>query len=275
MPKIILATANTHYGRMARTQDGFSPLAEAHADILTLQEIRDPEADAFTTQLDRSGFRLVHAAGACGLAMAVRTDTQLSLVPGSERKEVLKEVSPLEGRLHNRGSRLVGQFPERGMIAARFLLQDASLTIGTVHPTPPARPYARRMQILGAGTALAEPYYQGNLIVAGDWNHYPAARPADVAMRRHAGLSVADIGSEATWGFRGIRHEWAARAVSMVTRPTLQNLTSWGDVYLDDFDAQLDAVLYRGDTLRCLGAEVVRVESDHRAIVASFSIAEE
>ncbi|HEV7454438.1 MAG TPA: endonuclease/exonuclease/phosphatase family protein [Candidatus Saccharimonadales bacterium] len=271
MSEIILATANTHFGRMTRSVDGLQPIA--HADILTLQEQRDPEADKLQVQLDRNDFTLVHAAGRYGLAMAIRTGSSLAVVPGSQRQEMLKGMNGVERRLKKRGSRLAGNLPERGIIAVQFIAPEGPLSIATAHPLPPLRRRSRNTQIGRVGLALADPYYNGNLIVAGDWNHYPAARLADIAMRQSAQLSTVDIGSEPTWGFRGLHQEWAARAVSMVAHPSRENLSNRGEQYLDSYDGQLDAVLYRGD-LQCTGAEVVSIESDHRAIVATFELAQ-
>jgi endonuclease/exonuclease/phosphatase (EEP) superfamily protein YafD len=271
MPKFKMATANTHYGRMIRSNEGLDPLAEAEADIIALQEIRDPESDIFAARLERHGYKLVHAVGISGLALAMREGVGLQHIPSTEHTQALRAIRPFEQRLYDKGSRLVGQFPGRSMIAAKFMVENETLCVATAHPVPPSRPRQRRVQVNRVGEVLTDSYYDGNLIVAGDWNHFPAARPTDIAMRNNAGLKVADIGSTTTWGFRGQSMESTARVVSMLTHPGLENLATRGDACLDTFDAQLDAILYRGDTLRCLGAEVMEIASDHKAIVASFS----
>src|SRR5688572_23448294 len=247
MPKITVATANTCYGRLARTADGLAPFAEANVDILTLQELRDPEADAFTNQLDRYNFTLVHAAGTAGLAMAVSKESALMCDPGSIHSEAFRSMRPWERRLYDNQSRLVGQFPERGLIAARFLLDELAVTVATTHPFPPTRTRSRNKQVRLIGRHLATPLYDENLVATGDWNHWPAAQAGDLIMRQEAGLSVADIGTQQTWSFRNTgKMQYVARGVSMLRYPTPANLRSLGDKYLDTFGGQLDAILYRG-----------------------------
>jgi hypothetical protein len=147
MSKITIATGNTCYGRLARAADGLVPFAEANTDVITLQELRDPEADTFTTQLDRFNYTLVHAAGTAGLAMAVRSDSELRLESASLRHEAFRQMRPWERRLYENGSRLVGQFPERGMIAACFLIDQIAVDIATAHPDPPTRTRSRNRQV--------------------------------------------------------------------------------------------------------------------------------
>lgn len=273
MPKITIATANTCYGRLARAADGLAPFAEANVDILTLQELRDPEADAFANQLDRYNFALVHAAGTAGLAMVINKKSALLHDPESVHHEVLRNMRPWERRLYDGQSRLVGQFPERGLIAARFLLDESAVTVATTHPFPPTRTRSRNNQVRLIGQHLTDPRYDENLVVTGDWNHWPAAQPGDIRMRQETGLSVADIGAQQTWSFRNMgKMQYVARGVSMLRYPTPRNIRSLGDRYLDKFGGQLDAVLYRGPGIKPLKTEVVPIQSDHRGLISTFEV---
>ncbi len=273
MPKIIIATGNTCYGRTARAADGLEPFAEAGTDVLTLQELRDPEADTFTTQLDRYNFTLIHAVGTAGLAVALSRDSIFSCELGSIHHESFRSMRPWERRLYNGQSRLVGQFPERGLVAARFLSDEADLTVATTHPFPPTRTRARNNQVRYIGEHLTNPRYAGNLVVTGDWNHWPTAQVADLLMRQEAGLSLADIGEQQTWSFRNMgKMQYVARGVSMLRYPTLQNIRSFGDEYLDAFGGQLDAILYRGPGISHIKTVVVPIQSDHRGIISTFDV---
>ncbi len=273
MPQIIIATGNTCYGKLARTGDGLAPFAEAGTDVLTLQELRDPEADTFTNQLDRYNFTLVHAVGTAGLAMAINKDSAFAYDTGSIHHEPFRTMRPRERQLYDSQSRLVGQFPERGLVAARFLLDETAITTATTHPYPPTRTRSRNNQVRFIGRHLGEPRYDGNLVVTGDWNHWPAARSSDLRMRQEAGLIAADIGAQQTWSFRNMeKMQYVARGVSMLRYPTPGNIRSLGDRYLDAFGGQLDAILYRGPGLQCLNTVVTPIDSDHRAVIATFQI---
>jgi endonuclease/exonuclease/phosphatase (EEP) superfamily protein YafD len=92
-------------------------------------------------------------------------------------------------------------------------------------------------------------------------------------MRQEAGLVTADIGTQQTWGFRGLeKMEKLARCVSMTRYPTPGNIRSLGDKHLDSFGGQLDAVLYRGSNIRLLSTRVVPIQSDHRGIITTFEV---
>lgn len=291
MPEFTLATANTYYGRMARAADGLQPFATRNVDVVTLQEVRDPENDTFQTNLERFNYRLVHAAPASGLAIAVRKDSHVKPVPNASRTDLLRTMRPFERRLYECGSRVVGQFPERGLIAARFVIGQSDLdqsgghfpsekgqdevVIGTAHPLPPSRLRARKTQVRGIGQLLHDTYFADSVVVTGDWNHYPAPYLSDLAMRHAARLQTVDIGKAPTWNFHGGPTEWAGRLVSMACYPTSDNLSTFGRTRLEKFGGQLDAVLYRGGDLQQIGAEVVPIDSDHRAIVASFLVSDQ
>lgn len=107
------------------------------------------------------------------------------------------------------------------------------------------------------GQALHQPFYNTpRLIVGGDMNHYPGPQGVDFAVQQAAGLDRLPL-AEPTWLIEGSRHEWIAKIGSLVTGRSLAS-----------FDAELDAMLYRG--LELVSASAMTVESDHKAIVAEF-----
>jgi endonuclease/exonuclease/phosphatase (EEP) superfamily protein YafD len=75
-------------------------------------------------------------------------------------------------------------------------------------------------------------------------------------MQHAAGLDGAEL-LEPTWKITGSKHEWMARIGSFVTGRALQS-----------FNAELDALLFRG--LSIVSSSVIDIESDHRAIIATF-----
>ncbi len=83
-------------------------------------------------------------------------------------------------------------------------------------------------------------------------NHWPGPRKADLAFRRAVALEAVEMGNEITWPSR--RTSFVGRKLSRL------------------FGGQLDDILYRGSGLAFAHKEVVDVASDHRAVVATFTI---
>jgi endonuclease/exonuclease/phosphatase family metal-dependent hydrolase len=262
LEKLIIATANTRWGSMVYTPAGLTPVASA--GILLLQEVTEPERYDLAGRLRAAGFELVHCTSRFGLAIAVRTDSGLRLVPGSIQERLLQKMSPIEQWLTERIVKHPPGIRERGLITAKFTtLSGRQITVVNTHPITPiaVRPRARKVQIARIGTILADPYYSGMLILAGDMNHYPGPKKIDEAMRATAKLTRVNLGLEPTWYVRGSKQEkWFTIPAHLLHKP------------IDSYNGQHDVVLYRGKGLRSTSVKVVDIPSDHRAIVATFSL---
>ncbi|HEX4662356.1 MAG TPA: endonuclease/exonuclease/phosphatase family protein [Candidatus Saccharimonadales bacterium] len=257
-----LATANTHFADMIRASDGLKPLQGV--DILTFQEVIDREGYNLEAILAQAGFTLIHVATRFGLAIAIRSNLKLKFVPGSMREYRLQKMGLVERRLVQRSAKpsQPQQYTERGLIAAKFVMQNGQeLIVATTHPVVPIMPHARRAQIIRIGQLLDESYFDGQLILSGDMNHYPKPRPIDKKMRHEARLLAVDLNNEPTWYARGSKQEKYLQLVAYLQRRQIE-----------DFNGQHDTILYRGGKIKPVSVKVADIVSDHRAIIARFSL---
>lgn len=255
---VTVATANEQFGRMIREPGGFDAIQ--HADVLLLQEALDAP-DRTEEYLRCGGFTLAHREPELGLAIAVGMDGPFYPVHASQRTiELSPAISDKGGQ---RESVFAKRFRARGLIGVKLFnaFYNTEITVATAHPVVPVRFAARAKQIRAMGRALQDSYFAGPLILGGDMNHYPAPRAVDYDVAEAAGMERVDIGSAATWKMEGSNSERLGRVAAFVTRKRL-----------GDFDGQLDALLYRGDGMTVQDASVEEIESDHRAIIATFSI---
>lgn len=256
-----IATANTHEGRLLSEPEGLAHFGEMGVDVLLLQEVLDLSSQTIDDRLKDDGYGLAHFDAPSGLAIAVRDGSELQVQPGSERTEILRKPEKLGVAAKRLGLKLGNRLRSRGLIAIKLLTpSNETLTVASTHPIVFARALSRAKQVRAIGNVLKSDYYQGNpLIVAGDMNHYPGPRKVDLAMRQAANLQAVETGP--TWKIRGSRHEKYAKVAAFITRRQL-----------DRFDGKLDAILYRG--MEQIGNTILEIESDHDAVVATFTIPE-
>lgn len=256
---ITVATANTYESRMLQHNDGLLPFVESGVDVLLLQEVLGMNEATTRARLMQDGYVLVQYAGELGLATALHQDfadkavithaKQVSIHQPSTTEVLMKRLQPHSHRLRPRGMLVLG-------LAASDT--QPNLFIANTHPIIFARAVARHKQVRAIQAALSSPIYDGSrLILAGDMNHYPAPHTVDRRMHQALRLQMAKL-DRSTWPVQGTKHEWMARIGSLVTHS------------IDAFDANLDAMLYRGVTE--LDTRVVDIHSDHRAVVTTFDI---
>lgn len=257
---ITLTSANVHFGDAIRAKDGLAAVVQYKPDILLLQEATNP-----TNELERQlavwGYTLVSHADVFGLAMAIRTTSKLHIVSGSVRTHELQKMGYVERTLAQRWAGRPHNMTSHGMQAAQFTRDGRLLTVVNTRLTVSLKRLARSRQVAAIGQELEYPYYAGQLIVAGDMNHHPSPRKADRAMYRRARLRAVDFNGEPTRRARGSKQEKYLKYIARLQgRP------------LEDFDTQLDAVLYRGKGLTPEIVNVVDIKSDHRGIVVEFGV---
>ncbi|HTE22431.1 MAG TPA: hypothetical protein VK674_05325 [Candidatus Limnocylindria bacterium] len=259
--EITVASANTHFGRLLTSEKGLEPLSEA--DVLLLQEVTHKGYD-LCKELARASYKVVHAVGACGLAIALHEDSNFGVVEGSQREDVLQAPGAMARQLVKRVPTMFAHcLWQRSVIAAKLKGPDGQkLTAAATHLVIPLRSHGREAQVTRMGEVLRHPYYDGPLILGGDMNHYPGPQAVDLKMREISNLREVDTNGEPTWRMRSSKQQWWGTAKGALQRETL-----------DAYDGQLDDMLYRGDGLVPQGkAKVVDVESDHRAVIARFLV---
>jgi len=258
--QVTIATANTYFGHTTRIDDGLAPIARV--DILLLQEVFNPTVDQLPQKLTEAGFKLVRATGRYGLVIALRSDSAVSFVEGSVREHTLAPIGILEKQLARRFAKQKHEFTQRGLLAAKFKThRGATFTVATTHPAVAVTPRRRAAQIDKIASELENPYYGGKLILTGDMNHYPDAKPVDKALWRKANLTLVDLNGESTYSVRGSKQEKYFRiAAALQRRP------------IESYDGQLDDVLYRGEGIESISTTVTDIQSDHRSVVVTFSI---
>ena len=259
--QIVLASANTHFGDAVRADNGLASILQHTPDILLLQEVTNTK-DELQRQLHSAGFKLVHFASEFGLATAIRTSAAFSAQSGSIRTHELQRMGFVERSLAQQWARGPHAMTKHGMQATQFNDQNGhALTVVNTRLTVPLKKFARARQVAEIGRELSHPYYTGPLVVAGDMNHHPGPGKVDRRMHSKAQLNLVDLGSEPTRHVRGSKQEKYLKHIARLQgRP------------LEDFDAQLDAMLYRGKGLEPVEVWVVDIESDHRAVIARFTL---
>jgi endonuclease/exonuclease/phosphatase (EEP) superfamily protein YafD len=255
---IIVASANTHESRMLRHPDGLSPFTAKAADVLLLQEVLGMEENEVSNRLGADNFELVHCVPALGLAIAISKDSGARVEQEMTDTTILHRTTRLERVL--KFSQASYRLRERGMLGARLKFgPDTELTVATTHPIIFIRSISRGRQVTAMGNALCRPFYDTErLIVGGDMNHYPGPRKVDIKAQHQAHLDRVTLDAP-SWCIEGSRHEWIARLGSFATGKALNS-----------FDAELDAILYRG--VIPIASTVVDICSDHKAIIAEFQV---
>lgn len=249
--RLVVATVNTYFGRTIKTARGLAPLV--HADVIMLQELYSPDGYGIETSLQSVGFDLVAAEGHSGLGIAVRSDSAYRYAGDPVRSTVLEQAGRAERALLSRFSREPLEYADLGVLAAQLEGPGESRVVAATTHLPVVTAFRQRARFLSRlPLELADPYYDGQLVLTGDMNHWPGPRKADLEFRRRAGLAAVDLGQEITWPSR--KTDRAERTLNRV------------------LGGQLDDILYRRDAMTCVEREVVHVASDHRAIVATFTI---
>jgi endonuclease/exonuclease/phosphatase family metal-dependent hydrolase len=246
-----VATVNTYFGRAVIEDGGLE--AVAGADVLLMQELFNPTAYGLEPTLHKLGFELLGAGGHFGLGIALRSDSAFVRRSNPVRSAVLDQVGSIERKLTARFTTHPLEYSDFGVLAAQLETPGGGqLTIATTH-LPVVTSFRQRTRFLSQLPAeLADPYYDGTLVLSGDMNHYPGPKRADLTFRRAAGLTAVDLADEITWPSRRTS-PWANRLTRLL-------------------GGQLDDILYRGDGLEFVDKRVLDVSSDHRAVVATFAI---
>ena len=249
--RLVVATVNTYLGRTVRTVGGLAPLARA--DVILLQELYSPAAYGVETSLESVGFELVAAEGHSGLGIAVRSDSAYRYSGDPVRSTVLERAGTVERVLLSGFARERLEYCDLGVLAAHLETRGGHrLVVATTH-LPVVTAFRQRARFLSRlPLELADPYYDGLLVLTGDMNHWPGPKKSDLAFRRRSGLTAVDLGKEITWPAR--KGNGAGGAVNRVV------------------GGQLDDVLYRPGAMHCVQREVIDVASDHRAVLATFTI---
>lgn len=252
-----VATANTYESRMLYYSHGLKPFLENGVDVLLMQEVLSIPREYLEERLARDGYSLTLFDEATGLAIATYQDSLYRPEQDSVRSDEIQRAERAGEFMRKKGLPLGNRLRQRGMIATRLTDGHHKLTVVTSHPIIFLRAHARAKQVKNISTRLQDPWYQeAPLILGGDMNHYPGPRQVDRRMYEATGLSMVEI-IEPTWRIRGSKHEWLAAIGSSVLRKSME-----------DFDAQLDALLYRD--LEVCDTSVIDIVSDHRAVIATF-----
>jgi endonuclease/exonuclease/phosphatase (EEP) superfamily protein YafD len=249
--QLVVATVNTYFGRAVIEERGLEAVAKA--DVLLLQELFNPAAYGLESSLHRYGFEVLAAGGHFGLGIALRSDSAFAPAATPARSTVLQQAGTIERSLLARFSRQPLEYGDLGVLAVQLDTPERRrLVLATTH-LPVVTSFRQRGRFLALLPAeLNEAYYDGLLVLTGDMNHYPGPKRADLAFRRAARLTAVDLSHEITW---------PSRRKSAVGRTLARR-----------FGGQLDDILHRGSGIVLEGKEVIDVASDHRAVVATFTI---
>ncbi|CAN5602475.1 hypothetical protein BH23PAT1_BH23PAT1_0710 [soil metagenome] len=266
--ELIVATANTHASRMLDDTDGLKPIVDAGVGVLLLQEVLGKSRPETEDRLAHDGFNLVNFAGELGLAIAVNDEVASNYNIGAH--EITRIHAPTHLESMAKRLKIVGshRLRDRGILKTSLSNDTVeSIIVATTHPIVFARFISRGKQIQaiqkyfldvpGNPPAISESSDAPRLILGGDMNHYPSPRRVDLRMQAALGLQRVVLDRK-SWPITGSRHEWMARIGKIATGS------------LEAFDAELDALLYRG--VEEVSTTVVDVESDHRAIISTFEV---
>ncbi len=246
--EITIATVNTFFGKTLRAEDGFRAVKDI--DILLLQETYLEKPDSARKSLALAGFDMVAHNPLLGFSIAKRNASRVRLVSNSVRDVVLQHDSRFGVWMTRHYSRRPFTEIPKGLIAATFEtgFRQRIMVVSTHAPvvTSPRRRVGFLQEL---AVELTNSCYSGNLVLAGDKNHYPRARKPDVVFQKSTGLTAVELGGAYTWP----------------SKHTGYLESKLGRLY----GGQLDDMLYRG-SLQNIGANVVDVVSDHRAIVGRF-----
>src|ERR1700761_9289361 len=97
---VSVITSNTLHGAAIQAETGLEIVK--NDDLLTHQEVGALSEDYLSEALGSKGFDLVHRVGAFGLSIAVRRDSHVKLVEGSQRTHLLQPLSLTEKFLVSR-----------------------------------------------------------------------------------------------------------------------------------------------------------------------------
>lgn len=249
--RLVVATVNTYFGRAVTEDGGLDAVADA--DVLLMQEVFSPVGYGLEPRLHNYGFELLAAGGHFGLAIALKSNSAFTSTGEPPRATVLQQIGTVERVLTPIFVRQELEYSDLGVLAAHLQTPGGRrLTVATTH-LPVMTSFRQRSRFLAQLPAeLADRYYRGLLVLSGDMNHYPGPSKADLSFRRAAGLTAVDLSREITW---------PSRKPGDVGRKIWRHL-----------GGQLDDILFRGRGIDFGREEVVDVASDHRAVVATFSV---
>jgi endonuclease/exonuclease/phosphatase family metal-dependent hydrolase len=255
---LTVATANTHEGRMLKDTDGLKPFVENGVDALLMQEvlrIADPE---LRERLYEEGYELTHFDSLSGLAIAFSATSEFQPISGTERTEVIQPPEKIGQLVRWCGIPMSSRLRQRGLVAIKAASGNQIVTVANTHPIIFLRALSRARQVKRIGELVRTDFYTKDpLVLGGDMNHYPGPQAVDRAMQKAGGFSRVET-DQPSWRIRGSKHEWAARVGALLSARQVE-----------DFDAVLDTILYRGLTVQ--GSTTVSIASDHHAVIAKLS----
>jgi endonuclease/exonuclease/phosphatase (EEP) superfamily protein YafD len=223
---IKFATANAHYGELIRSKDGLIPFRDRN--VVGLQEV-SRKRDDLASRLDDAGFNLIIH------------ETDLAIAVRSEFKVGESMVFPIEQ------GRIIGE--NHVVIATEIFDKNDNRTVAaTAHPDIPLRFYARFEQGRKITQIFKESFFEGNVVLGMDANHYPRPLFHDRRLIQKTGFKSVTT-QEPTYILADSRHAWLGR--------------------LRFPDGKMDVVLFKGN-LQELGSRVVKIRSDHGAVFADF-----
>lgn len=254
---LTVATANTHEARMLHDPNGLAPFIENDTDVLLMQEVLRVTDSDLSDRLHEDNYQLAHLDSSSGLAIAFSAQSEFQPIAGTERTEVIQPPERIGQIIRWCGIPMSSRLRQRGLIAVKASSGDQVVTVANTHPIVFLRVLSRARQVEKIGELVQTDFYTAHpLVLGGDMNHYPEPRPVDRGMQKAADFLRVEL-DQPSWRIRGSRHEWAARMASLMCSRSIE-----------DFDATLDAILYRGLTLQ--SAQIAPITSDHGAVIAKL-----
>jgi len=243
--RLTIATANTQMGRAIREPGGLAGLKSA--DVILLQEVQMGQDELATKLSDDIGLSLGHYDDDFGLAIAI--DSKYTI---QSRRHRILQARGTVGRLTLPAKEHVNTFRlrGRGLLALTLETPDGTVfTAATTHPTVKMKSVSRNAQVRAIPNAISD--MPDPLVLAGDMNHWRHPHRVDRQMYESTGLTPVEI-TGSTFDVSQTRYALLGKIIR--------------------FDAQLDAMLYRGKGLRPIETELIDISSDHHAVKTTFEI---
>lgn len=236
-----VTTANTQYARAIATPEAAESFRGS--DILLLQEVLTTDKPTIERNLGEIGLRLagMHAESGLAIAISDRFEEESSrfytLQPRSKSADTLESFG-FNPRLR-----------ARGLLVTRLVdAQSQVITVATAHPIVCVRPFSRARQVQAMGEFIHAKHSVGTFILGADMNHYPGPNEADKKMFKKARITPVST-TAPTCMLTETKHGW------------LQNIGLP--------DARLDTLGFR--KLNEISSKTLKIDSDHRALQATFS----
>ncbi len=261
MASIRIATLNTQTGRTLKEPNGLRIFTERRVDVLLLQEVFGMDEVLVRQALQLEGYGLIAFNRPTGLAIALRNDSSFTVDAHSIASHILQDSSRLTKAIAHHAHIPEHHIRAHGVITVTLQTTSGqAVTIATTHPAVFIRRRSRVAHLQSLQHHLATYDSRQPLILGADMNHYPGPGSPDVTFRTTTQLTEVPL-SEATWLIAGTKYEQLARIASKLRHQSVEA-----------YNGRLDAILFRGVGLRHIKTTVVPIASDHRAIIAYFSV---